>query len=465
MANIRLGNQKPTRELVLPFKKSDGKKAIELYKKTKREIYPWQETIVNRILAKNEDGLWTHSKFGYSVPRQNGKNEIVAIVELYALHQGLRVIHTAHRTSTSHKAWERLCALLDESNTEYDSLKASGREMVELPTTNGRVEFRTRTTLGGLGESFDLLIIDEAQEYTDDQESALIYTIAASPNPQTIMTGTPPTPHSSGMVFSNLRTKALTEETEDTGWAEWSVPEESDVNDRDLWYLTNPSLGYRVTERAVKAEIRGDDIDFNIQRLGLWLKYNQQSAITEVEWNALTVEELPNLVGKLFVGIKYGVDGQNVAMSIAVKTESEKIFIETIDCRPARAGNNWILKFLLEADYEEVIVDGASGQGTLEKEMQQLELGSLIKPKVSEFITANSEFEQGIYQEQIQHMNQPSLAKVATNSDKRAIGSNGGFGYKSQLEEFDIVLLDSAILAYWGCKNSKPVKKKQRIIY
>lgn len=35
------------------------------------------------------------------------------------------------------------------------------------------MEFRTRTSTDGLDEGFDLLVIDEAQEYTEDQESAL----------------------------------------------------------------------------------------------------------------------------------------------------------------------------------------------------------------------------------------------------------------------------------------------------
>lgn len=43
----------------------------------------------------------------------------------------------------------------------------------------------------GLGEEFDLLVIDEAQEYTDDQASALKYVVTDSRNPQTIFCGTP----------------------------------------------------------------------------------------------------------------------------------------------------------------------------------------------------------------------------------------------------------------------------------
>lgn len=55
------------------------------------------------------------------------------------------------------------------------------------------------------------MIIDEAQEYTTDQEAALKYTVTDSDNPQTIMCGTPPTPTSSRTVFTDYRDDVLTE--------------------------------------------------------------------------------------------------------------------------------------------------------------------------------------------------------------------------------------------------------------
>src|SRR5690625_5979243 len=133
-------------------------------------------------------------QYGYAVPRQNGKNEIIAIRELKGLFDGERILHTAHRTTTSAAAFNRLLAILEESGYEaqedFHQIKATGRESIELYDTGGRIDFRTRTSTGGLGESFDLLVIDEAQEYTDEERSALQYTIAARPKPQTILTGT-----------------------------------------------------------------------------------------------------------------------------------------------------------------------------------------------------------------------------------------------------------------------------------
>ena len=336
--------------------------------------------------------------------------------------------------------------------------------IVILDEGGGSCDFRTRSSKGGLGEGFDLLVIDEAQEYTDDQESALKYVVTDSKNPQTIFCGTPPTPVSSGTVFTKLRIATLSGGTVNTGWAEWSVEKHSNPRDKELWYETNPSLGTIFTERSVTDEIGTDDVDFNIQRLGLWIKYNQKSAISKTEWEELKVHKLPELVGSLHVGIKYGHDGGNVAVSVAVKTKDKKIFVETIDCREMRAGSHWIIDFLKSAQIDKVIVDGANGQQILANEMKDARLKTPVLPTVKEIIVANSTFEQGLYQSNIVHMGQPSVEQVIGNCEKRAIGANGGFGYKSMLDNVEIAILDSIILAYWSCSMSKE-RKKQKVSY
>lgn len=464
MAEQRKGRQLPTQSVILPYEQTHGKEAVDLYNTTGRTAQEWQEIMLYDILAFNEDNLWVHTKFGYSVPRRNGKNEIVVMREMWGIKNGERILHTAHRTTTSHAAWERLCSLLDKAKITYKSIKASGRECIYIKDNDARVEFRTRSSKGGLGEGFDLLVIDEAQEYTDDQESALKYVVSDSKNPQTLFCGTPPTNVSSGTVFIKLRDKILSGGAVNSGWAEWSIEEQSDVNDRELWYRTNPSLGTVLTERAIMDEITSDAIDFNIQRLGLWIRYNQKSAISKAEWESLAVKKLPELKGKLFVGIKYGKDGKHVAMSIACRTSDNKIFIECIDCRDFRSGNNWIIEFISKADIKTVVVDGANGQQILEKEMRKEHLKAPILPTVKQVIAANAVYEQGLSLGNIVHMNQPSLTQSVSNCDKRAIGTNGGFGYKSQKEDIEIALLDSAIFAYWACNEYKE-NKKQKVSY
>lgn len=464
MAETRKGRQTPTQSVVLPYSQTEGPEAIALYNSTGRTAQEWQELLLADILAFNEEGLWVHTRFGYSVPRRNGKNEIVAIREMWGLKHGEHILHTAHRTTTTHAAWERLLNLLEAANIEVvSSYRAFGKEHIEV-AGGGKIEFRTRTSKGGLGEGFDLLVIDEAQEYQDDQESALKYVVTDSKNPQTIFCGTPPTPVSSGTVFTKFRKATLAGEKQNSGWAEWSVENQSDPRDKELWYQTNPSLGTVFTERSVADEIGDDNVDFNIQRLGLWIRYSLKSEISETEWAELKVDVLPKLKGKLFVGIKYGQNGANVAMSIAVKTTDGKIFIESIDCQSVRTGNGWIIRFLKAADADKVVIDGAGAQTLLADEMKAAKIKAPVLPTVKEVVVANATFKQALDLQTFCHAGQPSLAQVASNCEKRLIGTGGGFGYKSLKEDVEIALLDSVILAHWACSVSKE-KRVQKVSY
>ena len=261
-----------------------------------------------------------------------------------------------------------------------------------------------------------------------------------------------------------MRSECLAGDTFDTGWAEWSIPKQTDdVYNTELWYETNPSMGFHLDERKIRAEIRKDIIDFNIQRLGVWITYNQKSEVSEAEWDALKAAKLPEFRGKIFVGIKFGADGQNVAMSIAIRTEDQKIFVETIDCQSIRNGDGWILDFLKNAEVQSCVVDGRSGQEILINDCKELK----IKPypesvKTGEMVTASTLFTQALEAQSIVHMGQPSLRQAVTNCDRRAIGSSGGYGFKSLKPEIDISLMESMVLAHWICAVSK-VKRKQII--
>lgn len=461
----RIGRQQPTQSAIIPYTETKGKEAAKLYSLTGRELMEWQQDILKNMMAVTDEGLWTHIKFGYAVSRRNGKTESVYAREMWGLLHGEKILHTAHRTDTAHSSWEALYELLKKAGIPIEhTFRANGREHIFV-TGGGRIEYRTRTSKVGLGQGYDLLVIDEAQEYQDDQETALKYIVTSSKNPQIIMLGTPPTAVSSGDVFKRLRGEILAGKATDSGWEEWSVETQHDPHDVDAWYETNPALGITLKERDIAAEITGDNLDFNIQRLGLWIQYDLKSAIPEAEWMALKVKTVPKLDGKLCVGIKYGKDGENVSMSIAARTATGKIFVEAIDCRPIRGGDNWMLKFLKTADVAQVIIDGASGQQLMKEQMHTAKIKPIpVLPTVKEVITANAVFEQALEAKEIRHAGQPSLTQAVTNCDKRAIGSNGGFGFKSLKEDIDISLMDSMILAHWACTRVKK-EKKQKVSY
>lgn len=473
MTATRLGRQTPTISVVQPYTQSRGQEAVELYNRSKRKAQKWQELQLEDMMAVDDDGLWIHIKYGYSVPRRNGKSEILTMRMMWSLTHGRRTLYTAHRTTTSSDMWSKCCDRLAEigyiEGVDYKTTKKYGLETIEWlkDDTGAIIKFRTRSSKGGLGEGYDDLIIDEAQEYTLDQASALKYIVTDSKNPQTIMCGTPTTAVSSGTVFMEYRKETLSGAKDTSGWAEWSVPQLTDAHDPELWYETNPSLGYILSERAIKDELGNDQVDDNIQRLGLWLTYSQKSAISRKEWESYITEKPElNTPTKLYYGVKYAKSTANVSLSVALKTADGKVFVEAIDCRPARDGNSWIIAYLLANNAKKVAIDGAGNQDILASEMKDAGVKcKAVLPKVSEIIEANTLFEKKLFEGSICHAGQPSLTQAVSNSDHRPIGSSGGFGYVSLLEGAEITLLESVSLAHWLCASAKTTKKKQIIAY
>ena len=470
MSDKRLGRQTPTTSVVLQYTESLGTEALAIYNRSGRTAQPWQELMLEDIMAVNDDGLWVHMKYGWSIPRRNGKSELLIMRALWGVTHGRRVLYTAHRTTTSHNAWEKVIERLSKAGyiegEDFKTTKQFGLERIEWLTGEGVINFRTRSSKGGLGEGYDDLIIDEAQEYTSDQESALKYVVTDSPNPQTLMCGTPPTVVSSGTVFLTYRKECLSGNTEDCGWAEWSVPSLTDAHDPELWYETNPSLGYILSERTIRSELGDDSVDDNIQRLGLWLRYNQKSAITKDEWLEYKLESPPEMIDgtKLYFGVKYSKTG-SVSLAVAMKMADGDIFLEAIDCRSSREGNAWLIDYLRNSRVQTVAIDGAGNQTILADDMKDADVKCKpILPKVSDVIAANTLFEQKLFEGHLRHMGQPALTQAASNSEHRAIGTSGGYGYSSILEGADISLLEAVSLAVWLCANAKE-RKSQEITY
>lgn len=463
----RIGRQFPTQSVVLPYTETKGGEAILLYDQSKQKLLDWQQAMIYDIMAVDEYGFWKHIKFGWSIPRRNGKSELAIARAIWGLLHSEAVLYTAHLVNTSRTAFLKIIRLLAdmgfEEGADIKVNRQKGGESIEYLHGDGYINFRTRTGTGGLGEGYDLLIIDEAQEYTADQETALQYTVTDSRNPQTLMFGTPPTAVSKGTVFTKYRRSVLTGKAENNGWAEWGVTRMSDVNDVDLWYETNPSLGLILSERNVRGEDRDDEIDYNIQRLGLWIEYNQHSVISREEWRRLLAESVKlSDDGRIFAGIKFAKTTPNVSLAVAVRLADGSIFVEAIDCRSAREGLTWIIPYLRNPHIGGVVIDGANGQTILAEDMK--DAGIRIKPllpKVSEIIEAAAMFEQAIVSGTLRHSDQPSLEQIVSNCEHRAIGANGGFGYVSILDGADVSLLDAVLLAHWACATAKAKRQQQ----
>ncbi len=201
--------------------------------------------------------------------------------------------------------------------------------------------------------------------------------------------------------------------------------------------------------------------------MGLWLKYNQKSAVSLEEWRAVETADIPKLKAnaRLYFGVKYSKVSGNVSLAVAVKTDDGKIFVEAVDCRNIRGGNSWIIEYLRNPKAAKIAVDGAGNQDILAEEMKNAFVKCrAILPTVKEVINANALLEKNLFDGRICHKGQPALTQAISNCEHRAIGNAGGFGYSSILEGADVSLVEAVSLAHWLCANSKE-NFKQKISY
>ncbi len=117
---MRIDNQNPSFTNVKSGKKkSRGTIAVNQYKATGQALFTWQQRQIRNIEQINSDGLWTFTTYCIAVSRRNGKGEILAARELDGiLNLKEKICYTAHRTTTSHDAFNRLYTLLKKAGYE-----------------------------------------------------------------------------------------------------------------------------------------------------------------------------------------------------------------------------------------------------------------------------------------------------------------------------------------------------------
>lgn len=438
---------------------------------------PWQQIILDAWLGRGEDDKFTASSCGLSVPRQNGKNALLEMRELYGLTViKEHILHTAHEVKTARKAFLRLAGFF-EDDRRYPELaemvvairRTNGQEAIHL-TNGASIEFSARSRGAARGFTVDLVVFDEAQELTDEQLEAMMPTLSASPlgNRQFIYTGTPPGPTTPGTVFGRTRANTIAEREKGLCWHEWSVETVGDVEDRSRWYETNPAMGFRIDEEFTAKELMSMSPEgFARERLGWWASKRGRAIISQEEWDELLTEEPPD-DGKLAFGVRFSPDGAKASVAAAIKPEIGMPYIELVQMYNLN-GNTDPIKDLLMRQKEQtscVVIDGKAHVDGLVADLREDKYPqkAIVVPGVNDVIAANTRFLDAIHKRRICHMNQPQLDSTVEIAQKRLIGDKGGWGFDG-IEGDDVTPLEAVSLAYWGVMTTKRRPgKKARIL-
>lgn len=429
---------------------------------------PWQLHVLEGWLAERSDGKWAGARAGLAVPRQNGKNAVLEIRELYGIVAlGERFLHTAHEVKTARKAFQRLSGFFDNER-QWPELAAlvkeirrtNGQEAIVL-TNGGSVEFVARSRGSGRGYTVDVLVCDEAQELTDEHLEALLPTISSAPtgNPQTILTGTPPPPGSTAEVFARMRSDAHSEASDRLVWHEWSAGEDYDPDDPEEWARNNPSLGARLHEEVVLTEREQmSDDGFARERLGVWDTNRRHAVIDPDLWASLADgQSEPGEVVAFAVDIP--PERKSAAIAIASLRADGVMHVELTE-KEKNPGTAWVPDRLVELVARwggSVVLDPASPAGSL--------IPALTRAGVEPILIGTRELTQGcgafydlVAQKKLRHLNQAPLNIAVDAGRKRSVGDS--WAWHRRDTSADISPLVAATLAAHQASKAPTTKKR-----
>ena len=475
----RVGNQNPTFRHVSKYNRTEGEYASELSAHYALTPHPWQKLVLDDWLAVDDSGKLIHSFCILEVPRQNGKTGVSDPRETWGLvKRAEQILHTAQEFQTAKKAFDRLrkkfgtrkndpYAEYPELNALVDHYTVSAGQMVLDLTNGGHIEFRTRGNNSdmGRGGTFDLVVIDEAQAYTEEQDASLspLNSAAPSGSPQTILMGTPPSGQAGkGVVF----TRAIEGIKENPNKGDclhlWHSEEVGDVLNRDRWYQANPSLGFQLLEEALEKDATKMAPDvFAREHLGFLAKKHEliNYALDSKKWAACISDDLKP-EGKTAYGVKFSADGSLVSLSGAVIDSTGMIRISLIDQKPTGQGMQWLANWLNDR-YKKascVVIDGRNGVDVLIDKISDTwkAKGSVIKPGMKDVVAAVGMLTDAVNEKQLTwYSKQELLNDSAITSTKRPIGGGWGFGGENSTP------IEACSLALWGAKVSKRDPNKQ----
>lgn len=420
----------------------------------------WQrDVLVDSLSREATTGLWMTPRVAVSVPRQNGKGAIIEALEVAFLlgvfPNASLLIHSAHEFKTAQSGFQRLLSYFDTvpvltKARDEGRVKIGTAAAREFITVDGRtVKFLARSKGSGRGFSADFLILDEAQELSEDVWAAILPTVSARPNPQIWLFGTPPSELMNGEVFTRFRDSALAGDDPRLAFFEWSPnPEDDDVSDPSVWAKCNPAYGIRITEATIRDEWNSmDDDTFARERLGSWRGVSSFSVIDEDTWHALASELDPK--GRVAFAIDVSPDRSRASIGVAGYVDGERVMVQTIE---NRKGTGWVANRVKELTekwpHTAVLVDTAGPASALLPALKKAKVRRLVLLNTSDVTRACGAFYDAAMNNVLAHPDQPVLNEALAAARKRTVGDAWAWHRKDATT--DITPLVAVTFAAYG---------------
>lgn len=338
-------------------------------------LIPWQRWLLIHaleIIGDEDDWRFRFRNVQVLVGRQNGKTTIGAVLALfflYCMRTGL-VIGTAQDLEQAEDTWS-MCVEMAQSNADLAEQVAhvwytNGSKRLQL--TGGR-DYRVRasTRKAGRGKSADLVLLDELREHQSwDAWSALSKTGIAKKN--ALLWCMSNAGDGTSVVLRHFRIRAhallgdpdgiasladsepLDEDAlEDTalGIFEWSAAPGADKHDTEAWAQANPSLGYTIEERTIRAACADDPDDvFKTECLCQWVTAAISPPFPVGSWeDGIDPQSYIAPDSPLWWGVDISEDRSRAAIAVCGMRPDREWHVELVEYR---SGVAWLQDWLAQ---------------------------------------------------------------------------------------------------------------------
>jgi hypothetical protein len=470
----RLGSQTPRVSSYPQARTSAGQEAVDLAASAGLILDPWQQAVLLASLGELRGGRWATPEVGLVVPRRNGKGAVLEARELAGLFLfGEEIIHTAHEFKTSADHYRRMERLIkgtpDLDRKVADYYKAPGTESIVL--RGGRtLRFIARTKNSGRGLEGDLLVLDEAFALADEHLDALNPTTSARPNAQIWYTSSPPLDGISGKPLFALRARGESR-APDLAWFDWGCDADVDADDVEAWYASNPALGYRITEAAVRRDRASMSTEgFRRERLGVWPRTASEPwlVIPKADWDRAADPTFGHPVAVAFA-VTLSTEREWATIAAAGPDGNGRLLAHVAE---RRQGTGWVVERLRQLVERwqpvAVVIDKGSPAASLALEAE--EAGIELTPiQARDVAAAAGAFYDGIAGRPavdpetgepgrdprvLRHRDQPELTAAVAGAVKRKLSTT--WAWDQLAASVDITPLIAVSNALWGYTTRTP---------
>lgn len=443
----------------------------------------WQELILRATMGERSDGTWATKRAGISVPRQNGKSQLLVARALAGvlLFGERKIVVSAHQQDTAREAFAKLLeiieadangalrARLDPKFGRGGIMNALNREAVRFKG-GATIQFKARSGAAGKGFSSDCLLLDEAQILGSRAWTSINSTMSAMPNPQVWLLGTPPQDEDDCFAFDAVRRAAISGQSTAGTWVEWSADptgEDFDPASEFTRWQANPAWNTRINHEVVDGEYETYTPErFAQDRLGVWRSESGASRLIDADtWDRTGVTVKPD--GPHSYGVAFSADGKRVALAGAVRSAAG-VHVELIDAHTGdtEAGVNVLADWLAERRHtvEMIAISGREGaalvQALTERRVSKRRMRLL---STGEYADSNTLFLDGLRAGGVTHLQtdgQAALDAAVAVADKEPIGRSGAWRWKATVAGGDKTPVEAVAVAHWAARTSRQARQQ-----